>query len=221
MIRLPENPDERKKAIAAIALGVVVLLFVTFMYGLQPYLASIRARKERVTELEDEIWRAEKEIKAMDRIREQNNDIVTRILNESEVKRHILRPSLGNYLLVATEVINQAASGIKISIEAINEMPAPAVTTKKGQAKNQQDDRFAPYTINLSLTAGLHDLARFIHRLESGNPYLAVTRLIVMAQSSENPEQHFISIHLQWPIWVDDEHPQRLKAERIADEERQ
>jgi len=221
LIRLPENPEDRKKAIAAIVLGVVVLLFVAFMYGVQPYRASIRARKARVAELEDEIWRAEKEIKAMDRIREQNNIIVEKILDESEAKRHILRPSLGNYLLVATEVINQAASGIKISIETINEMPTPAVTPQKGKTDTKQDNRFAPYTINLSLTAGLHDLARFIHRLESANPYLAVTRLIVMAQSSEDPEQHFVSLHLQWPIWVDDEHPQRLKAERIADEERQ
>lgn len=225
MIRLPDNPADRKKAIAAMAVGGLALLFVSFTYGFLPYRASVRARRERVAELENEIWRAQKDLSAIDRVREQNSGIVARILAASEEDRHILRPSLGNYLLVATDVINRAAVGLDIQVDTINELPrtAPVTTPKKNDDTKTAPppSRFDPYSVSLSITGGLHELARFLHRLESANPYATLTRLIVMQQSAETPEKHYISLHLQWPIWVDDSHPQRLQAEVIADEERQ
>lgn len=224
MIRLPVNPSDRKKVFAAMAAGGLALLFVAFTYGLQPYRASVHARRERVAELENEIWSAQKDLSAIDRVRDQNNLIVALILAASEQDRHILRPSLGNYLLVATDVINRAAAGLYIDIDAISELPRTAATApgKSEEATTEpQPNRFAPYSVNLSITGGMHELARFLHRLESANPYVTVTRLIVMQQSADNPEKHFISLHLQWPIWVDEGHPQRLQAEMIADQERQ
>lgn len=216
MIRLPENPEDRKKVIAAMAVGGIALLYVVFTFGLQPYRASLLARQVRVNELEEQIWRAQKDLNAIDRVNEANNAIVAQILAASEQDRHILRPSLGNYLLVATDVINRATAGLSLQIDTINELPRSAPATKSPTA-----NRFSPYTVNLSITGGLHNLARLLHRLESKNPYITVTRLIVMEQSAANPERLFISLHLQWPIWEDKEHPQRLQAERIADEERQ
>ncbi len=222
MIRLPDNPADRKKAFAAMAVGGLALLYVAFTYGLQPYRASVNTRRERVAELENEIWRAQKDLGSIDRVREQNNEIVMRILAASEQDRHILRPSLGNYLLVATDEINRAAAGLDIQVDTINELPrTAAVVPKKSEGTAPPPNRYAPYTVNVSITGGLHELARFLHRLESTNPYATVTRLIVMEQSDKTPEKHFISLHLQWPIWVDEGHPQRLQAEMIADEERQ
>jgi hypothetical protein len=222
LIKLPENPADRKKALAAIAVGVMALLYVAFAFGLQPYWASMHARRERVAELENKITRAQKDVDGTNRVNDQNKAIVARILAASEQERHILRPSLGNYLLVASEVINQAAAGLDLTIETINELPRPASPQpKKGGKSTAPANRFSTYTINLSMSGGAYNLARFMQRLETGNPYITVVRLIVMAQSDKTPERHFISLHLQWPIWQDEEHPQRLQAEQIADEERQ
>jgi len=222
LIKLPDNPEDRKKAIAAMVLGGIALAYVVFTYALQPYRASVRARSARVAELENEVWRAQKDLNAIDRIREQNSMIVDQILKASEQDRHILRPSLGNYLLVATDEINRAAAGLNILIDNVNEVPRPAAPAmKKTDPPSPSAARFAPYTVNLSVNGGLHHLARFLHRLENANRYITVSRMIVMEQSAENPENHFISLHLQWPVWVDEEHPQRLKAEKIADEDRQ
>ncbi len=222
MIRLPENPADRKKAIAAMAVGGIALLYVAFTFGIQPYRASLHTRRARVTELEDQIWRAQKDLSSTGRINEQNNAIVAQILAASEQDRHILRPSLGNYLLVATDIINRAVAGLDLQIEAINELPRPVPPPpKKSETGPASTNRFSPYTVNLSITGGIHNLARFLQHLESDNPYITVTRLVVMEQAAENPELQFISLHLQWPIWEDDEHPQRLQAERIADEESQ
>lgn len=224
MIRLPDNPADRKKVLAAMAVGGLALLYVAFTFGLQPYRASVSARRARVAELENEIWRAQKDLAAIDRVREQNNEIVAQILVASEQDRHILRPSLGNYLLVATDVINRAAAGMDIQVDTINELPRvePVGPKKSGGTKPElPPKRFEPYSVNVSATGGLHELARFLQRLESGNPYATVTRLVVMEQSEKNTEKHFISLHLQWPTWADEGHPQRLQAEIIADEERQ
>ncbi len=222
MIKLPDNPADRKKAIAGMALGGLALLYVAFTFGLQPYRASVRARRVRVAELENEIWRAQKDLSAIDQVREQNNQIVARILAASEQDRHILRPSLGNYLLVATDAINRAAAGLDIQIDTIKELPQPVTAApKKTEETKPPQNRFAPYSVNLSVIGGMHELARFLHRIESDNPYATVTRLIVMEQTADTPEKQFISLHLQWPTWVDEGHPQRLQAEMIADEERQ
>ncbi len=227
MIKLPENPTERKKIIALMCIGGLAVLYLAFMFGVKPYMASQQNKKERVTELEDLIWRAQRDLSGVERSMERNAALVKDLLTISEVQRFILRPSLGNYLLVANEILHEAAKDLKLSLDNVSEVPRPAppatLPATAGQAPKTPAStiRFSPYTVNLSITGGLHALVEFLHRLESSNPYLAATRVVIMQQDGHAPETHFVSVHVQWPTWVDNDHPRRLEAEQIADEERQ
>lgn len=231
MIKLPDNPADRKKVIAALCIGGLGFVYLVFTFGIQPYLAGMQTRRARVVELEDSIWRAQNDLNSVDRNLEQNAQVVKDLLSASESLRYILRPSLGNYLLVATEIINTAAAGLHLSIDNVSEVPrppAPPAKSKETPASSKDKEtppsaaaRFAPYTVNVSLTGGLHPLIQFLNRLESANPYIILPRMVIMEQSEIDPERHFVSLHIQWPTWVDDDHPRRLEAELIADEDRQ
>ncbi len=228
MIKLTDNPNERKKIFALMGVGGLALLYVLFVFVVQPYLSSIQTKKARVSELEEDlIWRARRDLAGVDSNMENNAALVRELLVLSEVNRVILRPSLGNYLLVASAVIKEAAQGLSISIDNINEVPAPASARTTAPAvggsrpPSTATARFTTYTVNVSLSGGMHALVEFTGRLEHKNTYLAITRLIIMENQEADPETHFISMHIQWPIWVDNDHPRRLEAEQIADEERQ
>ncbi len=228
MIKLPDNPAERKKIMTLASLGGLALLYVLFTFVLQPYLSGMQVKRTRTAELDDLIWRAKRDLDGTERNMARNADLVAELLRISESDRHILRPSLGNYLLVASAVLNEAARGLPLKLDNINEVPAaaaaparPAATTGDAPKPAPSTSRFAPYIVNVSLTSGMHALVEFIGRLERENPYITVSRLIVMENKETDPELHFVSIHVQWPVWVDNDHPRRLEAEQIADQERQ
>ncbi len=148
----------------------------------------------------------------------RNRDLIDHLLDVSEARRHILRPNLGNYLLVATDIIEQAADALGLEVDSIDETtPVGAHVSSHGEA-DPNGPRFKAYNVNVTLSCSLHDLVRFIRRLEEANPYLCITRLGVIARPA-TPEVHAASFDIEWPVWVENRHPVRLAAERLADEE--
>jgi len=230
VIKLPDSPEDRKKVFIVIGLVGAGLAYAFFTFGIQPYFASVQARKARIAELQGLIDKGQRDVSATDRSRTQNAVIVEALLAASEKHHYILRPSLGNYLLVATDIINAATAGLKITVENISEVPRPVVAApvKKTAEKPEDKDKpkpyepkFQSYTVNVSLTCSAHALAQFLNHLESANPYVAISRMVVMEQSEKDPDNHFISLHIQWAIWQDEDYPRRLEAERIADEDQE
>jgi len=230
VIKLPDSPEDRKKAFVAIGVVGAGVAYALFTFGIQPYFASVQTRRARVTELQALIDKGQQDANTTERNRKQNAAIIEELLAASEKYNYILRPSLGNYLLVATEIINTTADGLKLSIDNISEVPRPAVAApvkKKSENKEEQDKqsayepKFLSYTVNVSLNSGAHALAQFLNRLESSNPYVTISRLVIMEQSDKDPDKHFVSLHIQWAIWQDEDYPRRLAAELIADEDNQ
>lgn len=217
---MPDNPTERKKIIAMIILGVLLGAYLLINFLLLPYFATVREKRERVEELEHLIWRAETELQAVDRNMQRNASLVDELLDISERQRLILRPSLGNYLLVASEIMDRHADGLNLTLDPLTEPSRPSRQSSINEQQAGGTMRFRPYTVNATLTGGTHALVQFLRRLETSNPYLSITRLIIMEDPETGPDSHFFSLSVQWPIWVEPEFPRRLEAERIADEER-
>lgn len=215
---LPEDPAERKKILVLIGIFGMGFLYLLVQFALLPYFAAIRSNKERLVELEELIWKAERDIQQASPNRQRNQDNIERILDISETKRHILRPSLGNYLLVAESILHNTAEQTSITIEGIREVPSSPPARATGKAAAQAPVLW-PYTVNLTFQAGLHDVTRFVHILQNQNPYLAITSMVIQGGGARNPGQHSINMMIQWPIWRDPDHPNRLSAELLADGE--
>jgi hypothetical protein len=215
---LPEDPAERKKIFFLAGIFAMGFLFLFVQFALLPYFARIRANKDRVAELDGLLWQAERDIRQAEPNRIRNRENVQRILDISEKHRHILRPSLGNYLLVAESILHRTAEQASITIEGIREASGPPPAQEPG--RTTQGPTLWPYAVNLTLQAGLHDLTRFVHILQKQNPYLAITSLVVQGgEPNTPPGVHSINMTIQWPVWSDPDHPNRLSAELLADGE--
>ena len=219
-MKLPEDKNERNKMLGLIGIGILGLAYVVFTFGLSPFFQKQATAEARITELGDMLWRSKKDIQNAPLHLKQNDKVLTHVLNVSEKKRQILRPSLGNYLLVATDIITGHADAAGLTIDTIN------TTTVIQNDKNSKPDerapnapRFQPYAVNISLNCNLLDLMKLFNALESSNPYLCVTRMGVF-NNPDDFEKHAVSFDVEWPIWLDNDMPLKLSAEKFSDEER-
>lgn len=217
-IKLPDDRNERIKILFMAGLFGIGILYVLVAFVVLPYFAAVSQDRRRLAELDELLWRAERDINQTERNRTQNAETIQQILGISEIQRHILRPSLGNYLLVAEDILKRAVQDLPVEILSIREIsgvppPIPETGLPAGRGA------LWPYSVTINLHANLHTLVRFTNRLRRENPYLAITSLNINAGPPTVPVMHNISIQIQWPVWSDPEHPNRLAAELLADEE--
>lgn len=215
--QLPADKKERNKILFMIGLFSMAILYALITFLLVPYWARVRTDREHLAELEDLLWRADREIRQTQQNRTLNIETITQILEISENQRHILRPSLGNYLLVAEAFLTKMAEKSNVTIRNIRETsgPPPAVDA----ASANQQPAFWPYAVSFTMVAGIHDFMQFVHTLQNNNPYLTLISIGVTAGADNNPAQHAINATVQWPVWKDPERPNRLAAEVLTDEE--
>jgi hypothetical protein len=219
-MKLPDDKNERDKMLILIAIGVAATLYCSYRFGVKPLLARRAAARARIVEVEDLLFRAGNDIALVPQYLKQNRVVLNHILEISEEERHILRPNLGNYLLVATDIVTAQTDKLGLEVESIAETLAVERPARKAdKTADPNAPRFIPYTVNVSLSCSLIELIRLTRALEDENPYLCITRLGVLGQP-DNPERHAISFNIQWPIWADHTHAMRLAAERLSDEER-
>jgi len=218
-VKLPEDKTERNKILILIAIGVISVGYGGYMFVITPFLQNRQDTQTRVAELEEKLWRARQDIEITSHNLERNRKAVGHILDISETKRQILRPNLRNYLLVAADIVGRHADALGLEIESINETVATG-TLPRGDEVDPNGPRLKAYSVNVSLSCGLHDTFKLLKAIETENPYLCITRLGVIGRA-ESPTEHAVSFDIQWPIWVDPTYPVRLAAERLADEEKQ
>ncbi len=218
-MKLPSDKDKRNKIFIAIGIAVAAIGYGVYTFGVKPVVAKRQVAYARISELEDLLWRGRKDIDMIHHHRRQNWETLSEILEISETKRQILRPNLGNYRLVASHIVGRHAERLGLKIAAINQMTPSDRKPGPGAKSDPNAPRFRAYTVNVSLSAGLSDLALLIGALERENPYLCISRLGVIGNAN-TPEQHNISFDVQWPIWIDPSHPMQLAVEKLTDEER-
>jgi hypothetical protein len=217
-MKLPEDKAERNKMLGLIGVGVIALAYVTFAFGISPFFQKQNAAEIRISELDDRLWKSKKDIQNAPLNSQKNNELLTQILEASEKEQHILRPSLGNYLLVATDIISRHADAVGITIESISETRPTNSQLPEGHDPN--GPRFKAYTVNVKLTCNVLELMKLIEALETANPYLCITRMGIFGRATDI-EQHAVSFDVQWPAWIDNDLPLQLAAEQLSDEERE
>jgi hypothetical protein len=219
-LALPADRNEKIKVLFMIGLFAAIGAFVLFNFGLNPFLEKAKKQKARLEELDQLLWRAENEINQIQRNRNRNLEALRSIRDVSETQRFILRPSLGNYLLVAESLLLQIAEESGVTLSSIRETGGPPPTGATANPRDRPSTAwFWPYSVSFSFHAGLHDAMRFIHHLQSHNPYLAITGIAISSGTRESPGQHGFSISVQWPVWRDPTYPNRLAAELMTEED--
>jgi len=218
-MKLPSDKNERNKIFMVIGIAVAAIGYGVYTFGVNPLMAKRQATYARISELEELLWQGRRDINMIPQNRRQNCKLLSEILETSETKRQIIRPNLGNYLLVAADIVGRHAEPLGLKIDTINQMTPTHRQPVAGAKRDPNGPRFRVYTVNVSLSAGLSDLAMLIGALERDNPYLCISRLGVIGDAT-TPEKHNVSFDVQWPIWIDASHPMQLAVEKLNDEER-
>ncbi|OGV62096.1 MAG: hypothetical protein A2498_07725 [Lentisphaerae bacterium RIFOXYC12_FULL_60_16] len=219
--KLPDDPQERNKMLALIGIFAVLIL-VGIGYGvITPYSSAKKTASIRLEQVRDELEKARKEINKRKFEIRRNLEALTRI--EAINDTHMLKPILGNYLLAATAIVDRhcRATGVARAAQPSEigmSSPLPVVPTGRGAVSRSSQ----AYTARITLREGLAGVIRLIRSIETENPYISIPSLTIQGNPG-TPERHKVTIDLQWPVWMDDETPARikeaLKRDAVEDEE--
>jgi len=227
-MKLPDDKNERNKILGLIAIGVLAVCYIGYTFGIKVLLQKQQAALAEIAELEAKVWQANLDIKQIPLYIQQNDEIVENIINISENKLDILHSNLGNFLLVAEDIIERNAQSLDLTVKSVNPTGSPVkrfdTPVKRSGTKDSKKDakapRFAPYTVSVEMECGLVDAMNLIRSIEKKNPYLCITRLGIIGQP-DNVTQHSITFDVQWPIWIDAKQPMKLVSELVISKSKQ
>lgn len=208
-MKLPADPKERNQIFILIGI-VAVGLCVGIFFAFKSLGDAKKSMLVRIEELESTLKKADAKIQRMQVDKVDNDVAVKEILEISD--KYVLTSVLGNYQLVARDILEEIAQDLELPIEPVRELGQADVPYSKGAGV------FKGYTARVSLNCGLHDLVKYLHKLETENPYLCVTGISIVERHKDDPNLHQVSFEVQWPIWSDPELGDKLVERSMADD---
>jgi hypothetical protein len=213
MIKLPEDKNERNKLYAVIGIFVVGGLYLGFSFGLKPLIQKAQQKTERIEQLDDLIWKAERSLNDLANNRRRNAEAVADIQSQTERQQYVIGHNLGNYLLVARGIVDAYAAASGITLTSVQELTTvthlPARTKAKPGAPAPTISRYVAYRVGISFSASLVETVSFVNHCHDQNPLLCITKLTIDAVPS-TPQRHAVTMELEWPRWRSDDERLRL-----------
>lgn len=200
-MKLPTDPKERTQIlvlIGLVAVGVCVGIFFAF----KSLADSKKEMLVKIEELDSSLSKADAKIKRMQVDAVDNEAAVKEILDVSE--DYVLTSVLGNYQLVARDILEGIAKELELEIEPVRELGQAEIPYARGPGV------FNGYTARVTLFCGMHDLVKYLQKLEAQNPYLCVTGITIVERHRQSPNLHQVSFDVQWPVWSDPELKDKL-----------
>ena len=208
-MRLPQDKKERTKVLVLIGFGAVGVVYGIYAGVIRPLLSKRTECRTRIEELQGSLATAETTVSRMKRGEKENLEALREIVKSANRKGYVLRPRLGNYLLVATEIVERHANAVGVTVASLREV---GILKFPQDAKDDEKYPFSSYAMRLGLECGLHDLIRFVEALEASNPYLCLASITITAQDKK-PDRHDVSVEVHWPVWSDSEMPGDLEEQ--------
>ena len=198
-MKLPEDRKDRIQVLALIAIGVIGVTYIVWMFGVAPLREQVNSTRVRVAELKDKIANATRAIKVADRKQRENLNVVSNVALVTS--KYVLEDEVGNFLLPAKALISGYAnrSGLMMTeIQAQGFVPIP-------QAEAEADPRtFKKYLVTVNARGVYSNVVKMLSVIEAHNPYVSIAGLRVGARR-DDPLAHEISFQIAWPVWADRE----------------
>ena len=196
-MKLPEAKKERIQIFVLVGIGLCFVLYLGGNYAIKPLLNKRAERLNRIETLRDEIDKVNRIVRMAQVSKSANDDAVSEILDISETWGYVLKARLGNYLLGATEIVENAARQVHVTPESVVE-----AGIRDLPAREDDPNPFRLYAARVRVDCGLHALVGLARLLEEANPFLAITRVSMAGQPSR-PGTQMVTFELEWPIWRD------------------
>lgn len=201
---LPEDPKERTKWIAIIV-AVSILAVGAVVFSLIKLNDAKKVNRKKIAELNEKINKADKAISTGKQDMIDNETIAADIKNISE--KYLIHPKLGNYQLVARDIVERTARELRITLDPVKEIGLEEILYpgKKGE--------FKVYKARVTMFCGLHELERLLYLFEKRNPYLCVGVISITSQPKDDVYKHSVMLELAWPVWADEEMGAKIEAQ--------
>jgi len=208
-MKLPEDSRERTKIIALIVIGAAGVLYAVVQLG-GLLLKSGNEKSGAAEDLEEELRRARLEIKRMSVDRETSRATLLRIKEISD--KFMLHPRLGNFLIGATDMLERHAKTAGLQLASIREIGSADIAYGR-KAALQSEFAVKSYTVRVAVECGFNELVALLSEIERSNRFLCITSLGIDTQTDRDPENHKITLDVQWPTWAAYDTPSKLEEQ--------
>jgi Tfp pilus assembly protein PilO len=175
---------DRNKLVLAIAL-ILVILYLDFSFGLGSQRRAFRAINPKIVRLRSDLRNLDLDLNRMQR--EESG------LGISQAKRIALADQV-SWLI---EEISRLASQQKVRIFQIKPLRGvPLATAARRTAQRSSPAEGSPMLIDLDISAGYHQLGRFLAKLENHPVFLEVNELNIQPDSQSSLE-HQVKLKLK------------------------
>lgn len=193
-MKLPDAKKDRMVFFALIGVVVIVVIFVAIQWGLIPVLDSKRALETSISERQDKLNKAKRELDYAPGIQKDYDDVTAQI--EKIKKENVFRPILGSYLVGVSEQIESAARATGVKIEATREIGVVDIPFKP---KDSSLKAFKLFAVQVSAYGSFQSITRFILQMEERNPFFGITDMTISGQP-DKPEEQRLNVRMEWPI---------------------
>jgi hypothetical protein len=192
-MKLPEGRKERIQTIVLVAIGATAVVYAVIQLGIVPLFESRRRTAEQLQQLVEKLNKAGVELKYAPSTRRDFERVVSDV--GMITSNHVVHPVLGSYLLAVRETLDTAARRAEFRVGSVRDL---GIREFPGKNRDGSEHTFKAYSVEMSGLGGYHQLLNLIRILEEQNPYLSVTEINV-AGRLEDPEQHRMSVRIEWP----------------------
>jgi hypothetical protein len=191
--------DKEKKQLLILAVGgciTVVMVISNLLIG--PARADAATATETIAELENEVSSGERILRRAVMTERDVRNFSSEIL---AIHRDELPPSTSPYIW-AVENLSLLAEELNLTI-SVKEHPAARyvpVSPTLSDVNPESVPMWIPYSVDVEFNASFAKLKNFVDVLEESLKFAAVVGLRVESNPS-NPEEHDISLILEWPTF--------------------
>lgn len=202
-MNLSNLSKEQKQYIFLGLMLSIGVIFALYRFVLTPFIDKWGDSQDGLASMQLELKTARMAIQNRSQIEHKLQESASNMIYATE---HYL-PPMGTTLAWATERIYRRARLAGVEIEAVDELGSTRLPTVAGAEDTRM---FKPYSVRVTTTCGYYQVQELIRQLSENNPLLLITDLQVVGRSA-TPEEHAVSLTLQWPLWRDEKDLERLK----------
>jgi len=192
------SKEEKQKWMLIVIMGAAVL-YGLYRFALVPAISTMTESRENLTELRDNLEKANLAIKSQQEIKKQLEKSAEQLVKDTHT--HI--PSVRNPLTWATEIIYDQGRKLGIEIESVTPISSGAIPWAKDRAV---DRLFNPYMVRIVTVCSYFDLVDLINSIEAENPYACVRSINISGDEKEDTgtfNRQQITFEVEWPMWRD------------------
>lgn len=197
-MQLPQNKQDRQKALALIAVGIIAALYGLWAGVYQPVLAKKADAINQIADLQGKIENADRQIRRIPQLESDLREVLTNLAFRAE--NQMLYPRLGNnYLLPVREKLSGQANALGLETPQVDEIGL--VLLPKG-TNTPASQAVRLYAVRVTAVCSYEDLRKWFVRMENDNPTVAPGNVMITSRP-EDPEMHQVTFEVHFPVWMD------------------